>query len=105
MKCLTWNLEWASPVSGRLKLMQKEINEVDPDVVCYTEVIRTVQHNLIAGALLVVLVLFVMLGDIRAGLIVAIVIPIAMLLAVVGMYHFAIAASLLSLGAIDFGIM
>ena len=42
MKCLTWNLEWASPISGRLKLMQKGISEVDPDVVCYTEVIRTV---------------------------------------------------------------
>ena len=70
-----------------------------------TEVIKTVQHNLLAGAILVVLVLFVLLGNLRAGLLVAIVIPIAMLFAVIGMYHFAIAASLLSLGAIDFGII
>lgn len=70
-----------------------------------TEVIKTVQHNLLAGAGLVVLVLFLLLGNLRAGLLVAIVIPIAMLFAVIGMYHFAIAASLLSLGAIDFGII
>lgn len=70
-----------------------------------TEVIRTVQHNLLAGALLVVLVLFVLLGNVRAGLLVALAIPLAMLFALIGMYHFAIAASLLSLGAIDFGII
>jgi heavy metal efflux system protein len=70
-----------------------------------TEVIRTVQHNLLAGALLVVLVLFVLLGNVRAGLLVALAIPFAMLFALIGMYHFAIAASLLSLGAIDFGII
>jgi len=69
------------------------------------EVINTVQHNLIAGAILVILVLFILLGNLRAGLLVAAVIPIAMLFAVIGMYHFAIAASLLSLGAIDFGII
>ena len=69
------------------------------------EVIGTVKENLAAGAVLVVLVLFVLLGSLRAGLLVAIVIPIAMLFAVLGMHHFAIAASLLSLGAIDFGII
>jgi len=68
-------------------------------------VIQTVQHNLIAGAVLVVLVLFLLLGNLRAGLLVALVIPIAMLFAVLGMYEFAIVASLLSLGAIDFGII
>lgn len=68
-------------------------------------VISTVTHNLVAGAILVVLVLFALLGNIRAGLIVAIVIPCAMLFAVLGMHWFAIAASLLSLGAIDFGII
>ena len=68
-------------------------------------VISTVQHNLVAGALLVVLVLFVLLGNIRAGLLVALAIPFAMLFALIGMYEFAIAASLLSLGAIDFGII
>ena len=68
-------------------------------------VIDTVQHNLLAGALLVVVVLFVLLGNVRAGLLVALAIPLAMLFALIGMYEFAIAASLLSLGAIDFGII
>lgn len=70
-----------------------------------TEVIGTVEHNLLAGALLVILVLFALLGNLRAGLLVAVAIPLAMLFAVIGMYEFAIAASLLSLGAIDFGII
>ncbi len=69
------------------------------------EVINTVTHNLAAGGILVVVVLFVLLGNLRAGLLVAVTIPLAMLFAAVGMYQFAIAASLLSLGAIDFGII
>lgn len=68
-------------------------------------VIGTVQHNLILGAALVIVVLFLLLGNLRAGLLVALVIPLAMLFAILGMYEFAIAASLLSLGAIDFGII
>lgn len=70
-----------------------------------TKVIGTVEHNLLAGAVLVILVLFVLLGNIRAGILVALAIPLAMLFALLGMYQFAIAASLLSLGAIDFGII
>jgi len=69
------------------------------------EVIGTVKNNLTAGAVLVIVVLFVLLGHIRAGLLVALTIPMAMLLAVLGMHEFSIAASLLSLGAIDFGIL
>ncbi len=69
------------------------------------EVIGTVEHNLLAGAVLVIVVLLILLGNIRAGLLVAISIPIAMLFAVLGMYEFGIAASLLSLGAIDFGVI
>ncbi|MBI2424934.1 MAG: efflux RND transporter permease subunit [Candidatus Hydrogenedentes bacterium] len=69
------------------------------------EVLGTVQHNLSSGAALVVIVLFVLLGSVRAGLLVAITIPMAMLFAAWGMERFAIAASLLSLGAIDFGII
>ncbi len=69
------------------------------------KVIETVKHNLVVGAVLVILVLLFLLGNIRAGLLVAIAIPISMLFAVQGMYEFAIAASLLSLGAIDFGIL
>ena len=69
------------------------------------QVIETVEHNLVIAAVLVVLVLLVLLGNLRAGLLVAAAIPIAMLFAVQGMHQFAIAASLLSLGAIDFGIL
>jgi cobalt-zinc-cadmium resistance protein CzcA len=69
------------------------------------EVIGTVQHNLIAGALLVILVLFLIMGNFRAGLLVAAAIPISMVFAFLGMYDLSIAASLLSLGAIDFGIL
>ncbi len=68
-------------------------------------VVQTAQHNLMLGAALVIVVLFLLLGNIRAGLIVALIIPLVMLLAILGMYEFAIAASLLSLGAIDFGII
>ncbi len=69
------------------------------------KVINTVKHNLIYGALLVILVLFLILGSFRVGLLVAIAIPISMLFAVFGMYELSIAASLLSMGAIDFGII
>jgi cobalt-zinc-cadmium resistance protein CzcA len=69
------------------------------------KVIGTVRHNLILGAVLVVVVLFVLLGNLRAGLLVAVAIPVAMVFAVLGMYELTIAATLLSLGAIDFGIL
>ncbi len=69
------------------------------------KVILTVEHNLLAGALLVVAVLFLFLGNLRAGLIVAAAIPLAMLFAGNFMLQAGIAASLLSLGAIDFGLI
>lgn len=69
------------------------------------QVIRTVKHNLAAGALLVIAVLFLLLGNLRAGLLVAATIPMAMLFAAYGMQEMGIAASLLSLGAVDFGIL
>ncbi|MBK9991476.1 MAG: efflux RND transporter permease subunit [Verrucomicrobia bacterium] len=68
-------------------------------------VIRTVKHNLFAGALLVIAVLFAFLGNLRAGLIVAVAIPLSMLFAANFMLQAGIAASLLSLGAIDFGLI
>jgi cobalt-zinc-cadmium resistance protein CzcA len=69
-------------------------------------VIHTVQKNLFEGGLLVVAVLFVFLGNLRAGIIVAMAIPLSMLFAFFsGMLKFGIAASLLSLGAIDFGLV
>jgi cobalt-zinc-cadmium resistance protein CzcA len=68
-------------------------------------VIRTVEHNLLAGALLVIAVLFAFLGNLRAGLIVAVAIPLSMLFAGNFMLQAGIAASLLSLGAVDFGLI
>lgn len=69
------------------------------------QVIRTVRHNLLAGALLVVSILFSFLGHLRAGLIVALAIPLSMLFAGQMMLQAGIVASLLSLGAIDFGLI
>ena len=68
-------------------------------------VIDTVRKNLFEGGLLVIAVLFAFLGSFRAALIVAIAIPLSMLFAFFGMLRFGIAASLLSLGAIDFGMI
>jgi len=68
-------------------------------------VIETVRKNLFEGGLLVVAILFLFLGNFRAGLIVAVAIPLSMLFAFSGMLRFGIAASLLSLGAIDFGLV
>jgi cobalt-zinc-cadmium resistance protein CzcA len=68
-------------------------------------VIDTVRKNLFEGGLLVVAVLFVFLGHLRAAFIVALAIPLSMLFAFSGMLRFGIAASLLSLGAIDFGMI
>ena len=67
--------------------------------------IDTVRKNLFEGGLLVIAVLFIFLGNLRAGLIVALAIPLSMLFAFSGMLRFGIAASLLSLGAIDFGLI
>lgn len=68
------------------------------------EVLSTVEHNLIYGAILVIAVLFVFLGNFRAGLIVASAIPLSMMFAFDLMSRFGIAGSLMSLGAIDFGL-
>ncbi len=74
-----------------------------------TEVIdrtsHTVLKNLIEGSVLVALVLVVFLRDIRAALLVAIVIPLSMLVAFIGMRQFGVSANLMSLGAIDFGLI
>lgn len=67
--------------------------------------ISTVKTNLLEGALIVVLVLVLFLGNLRAGLVVASVIPLAMLFAVAMMRLFGVSGNLLSLGAIDFGLV
>jgi cobalt-zinc-cadmium resistance protein CzcA len=65
----------------------------------------TVSHNLTEGALLVIVVLFLMLGNFRAALICALAIPLAMLMTITGMVHSRISGNLMSLGAIDFGLI
>jgi heavy metal efflux pump (cobalt-zinc-cadmium) len=67
--------------------------------------IRTVRNNLLEGAILVIAVLFLILGNIRAALITALVIPLSMLMAATGMVQSRISGNLMSLGAIDFGLI
>ena len=67
--------------------------------------VRTVEHNLLLGALLVVAVLFFALGNVRAAIITALVIPLSFLFAASAMNRFGISANLLSLGALDFGLI
>lgn len=67
--------------------------------------IHTVQKNLLEGALLVIAVLFVLLGNLRAALITAAVIPISMLMTISGMVETGVSANLMSLGALDFGLI
>ena len=67
--------------------------------------LATVQKNLIEGALLVIVVLFFLLGNIRAALLTAAVIPIAMLMTITGMVKTNVSANLMSLGALDFGMI
>ena len=67
--------------------------------------IQTVQKNLIEGAILVIIILFVFLGNLRAALITACIIPLSMLFTFMGMAEQKISANLMSLGALDFGII
>ena len=67
--------------------------------------IGTVSKNLIEGALLVILVLFLLLGNVRASLITAAVIPLAMLFTIIGMVRGGVSGNLMSLGALDFGLI
>ncbi|GAN48034.1 efflux RND transporter permease subunit [Methylobacterium radiotolerans] len=67
--------------------------------------IRTVEHNLVEGAALVVAVLLLLLGNLRAGLVVAAAIPLSMLMAFAGMRFLGLSGNLMSLGAIDFGLI
>ncbi|KQP79211.1 CusA/CzcA family heavy metal efflux RND transporter [Methylobacterium sp. Leaf117] len=67
--------------------------------------IRTVAKNLAEGAALVIVVLFLLLGNIRAAIVTALVIPVAMLMTMTGMVQGRISANLMSLGALDFGLI
>ena len=81
----------AEPVYNRTVLVDKTI--------------ATVQKNLLEGALLVVFVLLVMLGNVRAALLTAMVIPLSMLMLMTGMVQTNVSANLMSLGALDFGLI
>lgn len=67
--------------------------------------LNTVRTNLVEGALLVIVVLFVFLGNVRAAILTAAVIPIAMLMTITGMVESGVSANLMSLGALDFGLI
>ncbi len=102
-------------VTGRLRLRLDEISKsLPPGIEVETvydrstlveRVLGTVKTNLLEGALLVVAVLFAFLGNLRAGLVVAAAIPLSMLFAGNLMLRFGVAGSLMSLGAIDFGLI
>ncbi|MBX7232105.1 MAG: CusA/CzcA family heavy metal efflux RND transporter [Bdellovibrionales bacterium] len=81
------------------------INIVYTRTFLVNETIRTVVKNLAEGAALVVLVLLLLLGNFRAAVSVAMAIPISMLFAIIGMHYMGISANLMSLGAIDFGLL
>ena len=81
----------ASPVYDRTDLVERAI--------------KTVEKNLVEGALLVIVVLFLLLGNFRAALITAAVIPITMLMTITGMVRTGVSGNLMSLGALDFGLL
>jgi cobalt-zinc-cadmium resistance protein CzcA len=67
--------------------------------------LKTVTTNLLEGALLVIVILFLLLGNVRAALLTAAVIPVAMLMTITGMVRSGVSANLMSLGALDFGLL
>jgi cobalt-zinc-cadmium resistance protein CzcA len=98
-------------VAARLEQINRSLPEGVVAVTVYDrtnlveKAISTVKKNLFEGALLVVAVLFLFLGNIRAALITAMVIPLAMLFTFTGMFTNKVSANLMSLGALDFGII
>ncbi|HTN47224.1 MAG TPA: CusA/CzcA family heavy metal efflux RND transporter [Flavipsychrobacter sp.] len=103
--------EVVNRVKEKMKVIQRSL---PPDVVIepyldrthlVNKAISTVKKNLIEGALIVIFVLVFFLGNIRAGLIVASAIPLSMLFALGMMHLFGVSANLMSLGAIDFGLI
>lgn len=107
--------ENSSAVVKRVKERMEQINKTLPEGVVaeafidrgklVDNAIGTITKNLLEGALIVIFVLILFLGNLRAGLIVASVIPLSMLFAIILMNHFGVSGNLMSLGAIDFGII
>ncbi|MEN7550286.1 CusA/CzcA family heavy metal efflux RND transporter [Rapidithrix thailandica] len=105
----------ASEVTERVKTRISEIQKSLPEGIVINayldradlidRVIKTVRNNLVEGGLIVIFVLVILLGNLRAGLVVASVIPLSMLFALAMMNLFGISANLMSLGAIDFGLV
>lgn len=101
----------ASLVDEKLKIINTtlpqdiEINSVLNRKNLVNSTIKTVTGNLAEGALLVIAILFLFLGQFRAALITALVIPLSMLLTMIGMVESRISGNLMSLGAIDFGLI
>lgn len=101
----------ASELSDRVAVIQASLPDGVSIKVVYNrtelveQTISTVQHNLMLGALLVIAVLFTLLGNLRAALITAVVIPLSMLATLFGMVEMGISANLMSLGALDFGLI
>ena len=102
-------------VSDAVSAKLVEINKTLPEgvtaepvynrTVLVDKTIATVQKNLIEGAILVVVVLLLMLGNVRAALLTAAVIPLSMLMLISGMVATKVSANLMSLGALDFGLI
>ncbi len=102
-------------VADRVKASLAELQKTMPEGVRIEQLydrkdlvnrtIETVGRNLVEGGLLVVAVLFLMLGSFRAGVVVSMAIPLAMLVAFTGMVQAKISGNLMSLGAIDFGLI
>lgn len=98
-------------VKERMAEIQKSLPEgvvIDPYIersALVKRAINTVEKNLIEGGLIVIFVLVLLLGNLRAGLVVASVIPLAMLFAIAMMNLFGVSGNLMSLGAIDFGLI
>jgi len=103
--------EVVSRVKARMETIKKSLPadvEIDPYIdrtSLVNRAISTVERNLTEGALIVLFVLIIFLGNIRAGLIVATAIPLALLFALALMNVFGVSANLMSLGAIDFGLI
>jgi len=107
--------ENAQQVVTRVKARVKQIQATLPSGVIIepyydrtllvSQVMTTVRNNLLEGGLLVIAVLFLFLGDLRAGLVVASAIPLSMLMAFTGMMQIGLSGNLMSLGAIDFGLL
>ena len=102
-------------VSERVANKMREINRTLPDGVVANTIynrtnlvnatIKTVRNNLLEGAVLVIVVLFALLGNFRAALIAAAIIPLSMLFTITGMVTNKVSGNLMSLGALDFGII